>query len=421
VTQQATQTARAARRMTSSGLGLAVRRSKTMSKAGMLEWLFARAFSGLVYPQIWEDPVVDMHALELKAGDHIVAIASGSCNVLSYLTAAPVRVSAVDLNGAHIALGRLKLAALSRMTSHEAFLRFFGRANSRANVAFYDSEIAPHLDGVSRGYWEGRGLNGRRRINLYANGVYRYGLLGRFIGTGHILARLLGGNPRAMLKARDLAEQRALYEQHLAPMFERKLVRWLVRQPASLYGLGIPPAQYKALAADGEDGMLGALRLRLERLACDFDLKDNYFAQQAFGRAYAEGADAAMPPYLQAAHFEAVKTRSAAVSYLQGSVTTMLSEQPAESCDAYVLLDAQDWMNDADLTALWSQITRTARPGARVIFRTAADERLLPGRVPAAILDQWHYEEEKSRALCRQDRSAIYGGFHLYVRKGEAA
>lgn len=55
-----------------------------------------------------------------------------------------------------------------------------------------------------------------------------------------------------------------------------------------------------------------------------------------------------------------------------------------------------------------------------MIFRTAADERLLPGRVPAAILDQWHYEEEKSRALCRRDRSAIYGGFHLYVLKGQA-
>ena len=40
--------------------------------------------------------------------------------------------------------------------------------------------------------------------------------------------------------------------------------------------------------------------------------------------------------------------------------------------------------------------------------------------MPAAILDQWHYEEETSRELCRQDRSAIYGGFHLYVLK-EAA
>ena len=72
-------------------------------------------------------------------------------------------------------------------------------------------------------------------------------------------------------------------------------------------------------------------------------------------------------------------------------------------------------MGDADLTALWSEILRTARPGARVIFRTAADERLLPGRVPAAILDAFDYDAEACRAFGEQDRSSIYGGFHLYT------
>ena len=76
-----TQTARAARRMTSSGLGQAVRRSKTLSKAGMLEWLFARAFSGLVYPQIWEDPVVDLEAMAIEPGMTVAAIASTSLSV----------------------------------------------------------------------------------------------------------------------------------------------------------------------------------------------------------------------------------------------------------------------------------------------------------------------------------------------------
>jgi S-adenosylmethionine-diacylglycerol 3-amino-3-carboxypropyl transferase len=67
---------------------------------------------------------------------------------------------------------------------------------------------------------------------------------------------------------------------------------------------------------------------------------------------------------------------------------------------------------------LWTEITRTARPGARVIFRTAADERLLPGRGPDEALGPWEYQEALSRELGRRDRSSIYGAFHLYTRKG---
>ena len=97
-------------------------------------------------------------------------------------------------------------------------------------------------------------------------------------------------------------------------------------------------------------------------------------------------------------------------------MTTFLAEAPAQSLDCYVLLDAQDWMNDADLTALWSEILRTARPGARVIFRTAADERLLPGRVPAAHSRRLLSMTPMPAArLAAKDRSSIYGGFHLYT------
>ncbi len=67
------------------------------------------------------------------------------------------------------------------------------------------------------------------------------------------------------------------------------------------------------------------------------------------------------------------------------------------------------------LNDLWREITRTARPGARVIFRTAAAPSLLPGRVDDAVLRRWRYEAEKSQDLSKRDRSAIYGGFHLYV------
>src|SRR5579875_2197868 len=100
---------RAVKLATRQNLGSAVHRHKPFSRRGIQERVFTLAFRQLVYPQIWEDPVVDLEALRLAPDDRIVAIASGGCNVLSYLTANPREVIAVDLNGAHIALLNLKL------------------------------------------------------------------------------------------------------------------------------------------------------------------------------------------------------------------------------------------------------------------------------------------------------------------------
>ena len=163
--------------------------------------------------------------------------------------------------------------------------------------------------------------------------------------------------------------------------------------------------------------MAEVLRQRLERLACGFPLAENYFAWQAFGRRYPLSESGPLPPYLDRANFETVRGNVARVEVHHASMTSHLVGAPASVFDRYVLLDAQDWMGDADLTRLWGEISRTARPGARVIFRTAAEPTVLPGRVPADILSRWHYDADLSGALTRKDRSAIYGGFHIYMLK----
>ncbi len=398
-------------------IGAAVCRSRPLSAEGLRERLFTLAFSNLVYSQIWEDPAVDLEALALDGGSRIITIASGGCNVLSYLTAGPAHITAVDINAAHVALNRLKLAAARHLPGYDAFYRFFGAADTASNVAAFKHYILPHLDPKTANYWLGRhGLRRRRRIRRFTNNFYRAGLLGTFIGASHLVARLNGVNPRVLLKARTLEEQRRIFDQKFAPLFNRRALRWLVNRPASLYGLGIPPAQYKALAGEVEGGMADVLRKRLERLACAFPLADNYFAWQAFGRRYAP-AGGALPPYLDPANFALVRENASRVSVYHASFTHHLAHAPSQSYDRYVLLDAQDWMGDAELTQLWGEITRTARPGARVIFRTAAEPTILPGRIPEEILSRWDYAEEASKALTLKDRSAIYGGFHLYILK----
>jgi len=397
-------------------LGAAVHQNSALSKTGLLERLFSRAFNGLVYPQIWEDPEVDMAALEIEPHHDLVCIASGGCNMMSYLTAGPASITAVDLSPAHVALNRMKLAAARHLPDHESFYALFGRANVRGNADLFDRLVAPHCDETTLAYWNGRRGLGGRRIEMFEDGFYRHGMLGRFIGSAHVLARLFGVNLKGFLACKDLDAQKAWFEKNLAPVFETRAVKWLAGNKATLIGLGIPPQQYDALGSAADGDMLAVLKERTRALFCDFPLSENYFAWQAVNRAYGENGP--VPPYLQADKFAALQGNAERATIHNRSLTDLLAEMPAASKHGYSLLDAVDWMTDRQLNDLWSQITRTAAPGARVIFRTAGIPTILPGRVDDAILDRWTYHADKSAAWTRADRSAIYGGFHLYTLDG---
>lgn len=113
----------------------------------------------------------------------------------------------------------------------------------------------------------------------------------------------------------------------------------------------------------------------------------------------------------------AIKSRADRISVRHANLTDMLAASHTSSFERYILLDAQDWMDDEQLNALWCEITRTARPGSRVLFRTAAEPSLLPGRLNDAVLNRWDHRAEESLDYTRRDRSAIYGGVHLYILK----
>lgn len=388
---------------------------KALSLDGLSERIFGFLFTGLVYPQIWEDPAVDMEAMQIKPAHHIVTIASGGCNMLAYLSAAPERIDVVDLNRHHVALNKLKLAAFRHLPHHSDVVRFLARHEMAGNVQMFDMFINGKLDNATRAYWNSRSLTGQRRVRAFGKNIYRTGLLGRFITLGHILARLHGVDPSEIAGARSMREQRQFFDQQLAPLFDKPLIRWLTRRKSSLFGLGIPPQQFDELASLSEEkSIAGVLRQRLEKLSCHFPLKDNYFAWQAFARRYPMPHEGNLPVYLQESRYEKIRDNTERVHVHHASFTELLAKKGAGSVDRYVLLDAQDWMNDRQLNDLWTEITRTAADDAVVIFRTAAEESILEGRLSLALLDQWHYDAEKSQELNLKDRSAIYGGFHIY-------
>ena len=381
-------------------------------KISIHDRLFAFWFERLVYPQIWEDPVVDLKALNLKPTDHLITIASGSCNALSYLTASPKKITAVDLNHTHVALGQLKIEAFKQLTYKE-FYRFFGEANSVNNPRIYRELLAPNLNRATRDYWEG-GIKGFERIRMFEKGFYKYGLLGKLIGIIHIGAKLYRVKLDELLKQPSIEAQGQWFDDNVAKIFDSRLVKKIMGSPLALYNLGIPPSQHASLCEDRPESMAQVLKERARKLATVDDINNNYFAYQAYGRRYDHSNPSNKPLYLQEQYFELIRNNIDRLSIEQNNVLDALKSMPANSVDAVVLLDAQDWMTADEMITLWTEITRTANLGARIIFRTAGAASPIETSLGKDLNQRWKRNHTKSDQLIHEDRSAIYGAFHLY-------
>jgi S-adenosylmethionine-diacylglycerol 3-amino-3-carboxypropyl transferase len=384
-----------------------------------MQTLFSVWFDALVYNQIWEDPRVDLQALELDPASRILTISSGGCNALNYLLAGPKSVTSVDLNRHHNALLQLKIAAIKGLPDHESFFSFFGRGADEANAGNFSGYVAEYLDDNSKNYWEGRfGLRRRRRIDQFSGrGIYNHSRNGYFLRFFSRVAGLLGCRPELLLEAKSLEEQEELYERQLAPFFDSEFVKLVGKMPITLFGLGIPPQQYDELKKDldGNGGLIDIYRVRARRLAAGFPIADNYFAWQAFGRRYDTENREAVPEYLKAENWETLKANIGKLTAKVGSVTEEIRLSGKEMFDRFVFLDAQDWMKPEAIESLWRLIAEMGAPGSRIIFRTAGWRSPVEGTLSEDLRRRFTYHEELSLELFARDRASIYGGFHLYT------
>jgi S-adenosylmethionine-diacylglycerol 3-amino-3-carboxypropyl transferase len=393
----------------------AVRNSRSHDESTVWDRLFAFWFRRLVYTQIWEDPEADLAALQLPVGSTIVTISSGGCNALSYLTAKPAQVFAVDLNEAHLSLLKLKLAGLRAFSKYADFWQFFGEAASPANSALYRDRLWLWLDADARAYWDKGNVAGRPRHAYFTDGFYRHGMLGRFIGLAHLLAKFARIDLKALLNGKMDAPERIQALDRLHRLFHSPLARLITGTPALLFSLGIPPQQRDLLG--GGAPLNEVLHERLLRLINGHPNETNYFAWQALNRSYPGPGDRCLPPYLQSSQFERMRDGAGLVIPVHANLRLFLESLPARQIDAVVLLDSQDWMAPDEIRALWNAIDRSGNDDVRVIFRTAGKESPLESAELAPLQQIWRRDEERSAIGFERDRSGIYGGFHCYTRR----
>lgn len=393
----------------------AVEHNPPLSFKGMMERLFSYWFDGFVYNQIWEDPRVDLEALRLDGNSRVMTISSGGCNILNYLIRQPDRIHVVDLNIHHLNLASLKMAALRYLPAYQDFLDFFGHADKPGNLELYRRYIEPNLEPNARAYWEGGTRFRGKRIEYFTKNFYNHGAMGYFIRFIHWLTKRYADNPQALLEARCGEERARLFEERFSPFFDKKLIKFISKLPVLFYSLGIPPQQFEEVKKQYNGQLHEMCRERVRRLVCQFPVEDNYFAWQALSRRYDTENRRAIPDYLREEHFPVLRGSLDRVNLNLTSTTRFLKTQPENSLDRFVLLDSQDWMNADEIHELWSEIARVGIPGSRIIFRTGSNSSPVERSLKPDLLDRFEYDRERSEELFQQDRSAIYGGFHLYI------
>jgi S-adenosylmethionine-diacylglycerol 3-amino-3-carboxypropyl transferase len=397
----------------------AVHHHHPLSPRGMSERLFTFWFNSFVYNQIWEDPRVDLKALAVTSESRMLTISSGGCNVLNYLIHKPEAIHAVDLNRSHLCLLKLKLSAIEHLPGYDDFFLFFGCGDDELNRHNYFAYLAQHLDERTREFWEKghwlrRALFGPR-IKYFTKNFYDYAKMGYFLRFLHTIARVGKYDPARLLSAKSRGEQEEIFESDVAPFFDNWFVRATGKMPVMLFSLGIPPHQFSAMETETDGGLIAMYRERVKRLACDFPIGENYFGWQAFGRGYDRAARLAMPEYLKEENFQVLRDNLHRVSVTNTTLIEHMRSQPDKSLDRFVFLDSQDWMKPEQIAEMWAEIARVGKPGSRIVFRTAAMTSPVEAALPPSIKDKFDYKETLSRALLQEDRSAIYGGFHLYV------
>lgn len=347
----------------------------------------------LYYAQVREDPAVELEALSPR-GRRIAVVSSGGCTALSLLAAGARTVTAIDMNPAQNHLVELKLAALCELPAGRA-RAFLGAtpATPAAREATWRL-LRNRLSPAACAWWDARDGAIRR-------GVLGAGVTERFI---RMLVRVirLAIHPehriRRLLACRSLAEQQAFY----AAEWDTR--RWRMLFPALL--------NHRALASAYDARMFS----RLERPSfaehfhavarhtlTELPVGSNYFVHHMLTGMYPAGVRDGVPPYLSDLGAEHVRALRERLHLVDGSFTTCLRQAPAQSIDGFALSNICEWLSGHEIWELFTQIVRTAAPGATVCFRNFVGWTEVPRFWSSVVVEDRAYGER----LIATDRSTV--------------
>lgn len=361
----------------------------------------------LVYNTCWEDPRIDRQLLQLDEESEVVMLSSAGCNALDYLLDKPKIIHCVDANPAQNALLELKMA-LYLNGDYSVLWNMFGKGYDERASILYRQTLEKILSPAATKFWDSH-INYFSRPSAGGSFYFR-GTSGKVALMIHNRIKHKGVYSQTLnlLDAESLDEQTYYYEEVENQLWSA-FYKWLIKRNTTLALLGVPAAQRNMIDEQNEGGLLSFIQASLQKVFTELPIRDNYF-----WRVYLTGSytPACCPNYLKARHFDFFRNSIPKIQLHTSYLTEFLKNNPG-SYSHFILLDHQDWLTHSHPELLeneWALIIKNARPGAKILFRSAGSGKDF---LPDFVNDKVDFHTEETDRLHTKDRVGTYGSTWL--------
>jgi S-adenosylmethionine-diacylglycerol 3-amino-3-carboxypropyl transferase len=349
-------------------------------------------FSAIRYAQCWEDADVLLEALQPRAGQVGLSIASAGDNTLALLASAPERVYAIDLNPAQLACLELRVAAYRELSHHELLVLMGSEAGTNRRQLY--ARCRPLLSSDARWFWDRHGAALDAGIGS-AGKFERYFALFRerilpLVHTRDRVGRLLEGG---------LREEREAFYRETWDTWRWRLMFRMFFSRTVMGRAGRDPSFFRYVEGSVADRIL----LRTRHALTALNPAENPYMQWILTGRHTS----ALPYALRPESFDAIRNHVDRLEWRCVSAEQFLAGAPDASIDWFNLSDIFEYVAEDHCRDLLTEVCRTARPGSRLAYWNT----LVPRSRPDAMAGMLRPLADVARRLHAIDKAFFYCAF----------
>lgn len=347
-------------------------------------------FDQIRYANVWEDPHVLLHGLNLPSNKRILSIASAGDNAFALLTTHPEMVVAFDISQTQLFLVELKKVAIEHL-SREDCAEFLGFEDCAVRLLIFQ-HLEQFLSEYARNYWN-------TQLIHVDKGVIHMGKFEHYfqLFSNRVMPFIHGQKViNQLFQKKSAAEQEQFYNEHWNTRSWRLFFKIFFSKRV-MGNRGRDPEFLKQVSIDVSDYIFQMAETELKSVNAHTNNILHYTLNGEFGEL--------LPFYLLEENYDTIKNNLDKLHLFKGFPNEAIEKYG--KFDGFNLSDIFEYMD----RATFEKVTRELINGANDNAKFAYWNLMVPRRMSSLEEINLRYLNDLSSELTKIDKGFFYNQF----------